>query len=150
MDLMDSFAGRRVPPAVTDAGLALLLIAGCAATPLAIPPGRPELRSPDAWFLVLVLMSALPLAVHRRSPLPALLVMSAAAAALQGLHYIPQLSGPEGTSIGPTYVGVATGVFLTAVRSTPVRRPWSWRCSSRPRPSPSRCSRRPGTVSPPC
>ncbi|MCZ0997184.1 hypothetical protein O1M63_02235 [Streptomyces mirabilis] len=45
--------------------------------------------------------------------------MPAAAAALQGLHYIPQLSGPEGTSIGPTYVGVATGVFLTAVRSTP-------------------------------
>ncbi|MFD8220628.1 sensor histidine kinase [Streptomyces sp. NPDC059697] len=119
MDLMDSFAGRRVPPAVTDAGLALLLIAGCAATPLAIPPGGPELRSPDAWFVVLVLVSALPLAVHRRFPLPALLVMSAAAAALQGLHYIPQLSGPQGTSIGPTYVGVATGVFLTAVRSTP-------------------------------
>ncbi|MCX4237549.1 sensor histidine kinase [Streptomyces ortus] len=119
MTLMDSFAGRRVPPAVTDAGLALLFTAG-AFVPLApLPSAAPQLRTPDALFFVLALLSALPLAVHRRFPLPVLLVMTAAVAAIQARHYIPHLSGPQGTSIGPSYLGVATAVLLTARRGTP-------------------------------
>ncbi|MGV9705802.1 sensor histidine kinase [Streptomyces sp. NPDC003483] len=124
MDLMDSFAGRRVPPAAVDAGLALLFTAACVVLPLAIPPDGPELRAPDGWWLPLVLVSALPFAVHRRFPVPALLVMSAAAAALQGHHYVPPLSGDGGMSIGPTYTAVATGVFLTAVRCAPRTATW--------------------------
>ncbi|WP_411152789.1 sensor histidine kinase [Streptomyces sp. A30] len=116
---LDSFAGRRIPPAVTDAGLALLLAAGLLAVAEAMPPGGPELRTHDTRFFVLALLSALPLAVHRLCPLPALLVMAAAASVLHGLHYVPQLSSPDGTSIGPSYLGVATAVFLTAVRGTP-------------------------------
>ncbi|MDQ1035016.1 signal transduction histidine kinase [Streptomyces sp. V3I8] len=119
MDFMDSFAGRRVPRAVTDAGLALLFTAGAFAPLGPMPPEAPVLRTPDALFAVLALLSALPLAVHRRFPLPVLLVMTAAAAALQGRHFIPQLSGPQGTSIGPAYIGVATAVLLTALRGTP-------------------------------
>lgn len=92
---MDSFAGRRVPPAVTDAGLALLFTAGALAPLAPMPPGGPQLRTPDASFFVLALLSALPLAVHRRFPLPALVAMTAAVAALQGRQYIPHLSGPE-------------------------------------------------------
>ncbi|WP_151481158.1 sensor histidine kinase [Streptomyces albicerus] len=119
MDLMDSFAGRRMPPAVTDTGLALLITAGSLSLPMGMPADGPELRSPGAWFVVLVLLSALPLAVHRRFPLSVLLVTAAAVSVLQGLHYIPQLSGPDGTSIGPAYLGVATAVFLTALRGAP-------------------------------
>ncbi|MFS8201181.1 histidine kinase [Streptomyces sp. CWNU-52B] len=118
MDL-DSFAGRRVPRAATDVGLALLFAAGTSVLPWTLPPDGPHLRAPDALFLVLAPLSALPLAVHRRFPLPTLLVMTVAVAVLQGRHYIPQLSGPDGTSIGPAYVGVATAVFLTALRGTP-------------------------------
>ncbi|MEU5703091.1 sensor histidine kinase [Streptomyces aurantiacus] len=119
MDLMDSYAGRRASRAVLDTGLALLFTAGSIALPATMPPGGPVLRSPDALFVVLALLSALPLAVHRRFLLPVPLVMAAAVAALQGRHYIPQLSGAEGTSIGPAYIGVATAVFLTAVRGSP-------------------------------
>lgn len=116
---MDSYAGRRVPPAVTDAVVALLLAAGCLVLYLAIPSDLPDLREPDARWVLLALLFALPMAVHRRFPLPVLLVTSVTASVLQGLHYIPRLSGPEGTSIGPTYLGVATAVFLTAVRGAP-------------------------------
>ncbi|MFF4257856.1 sensor histidine kinase [Streptomyces sp. NPDC001663] len=119
MDRIESLAGRHVPRAVTDTALALVLTAGCLALPLAMPPDGPELRTPDALWVVLVLLTTLPLALHRLFPLPALLVVSAAAGALQGLHYFPALSGPDGTSIGPTYLAVATALFLTATRSTP-------------------------------
>ncbi|MEU9188845.1 histidine kinase [Streptomyces sp. NPDC048484] len=119
MDLMDSFAGRRLPPAVADTGLALLFTAGSFAMAATMPPGGPDLRAPDALFVVLVLLSALPLAVHRRFPLPALLVTAVAVAALQAQRYVPQLSGPDGTSVGPAYLGVATAVFLTARRGAP-------------------------------
>ncbi|WP_190039629.1 sensor histidine kinase [Streptomyces fructofermentans] len=119
MDLMDTLAGRRVPPAVADAGLALALAAGGLITPIAMPSGGPELRAPDSTWAVLVLLLALPLVVHRHFPLPALTATAAAAGALQAMHYVPQLSGPEGTSIGPAYVGVAAAVFVTAVRGTP-------------------------------
>lgn len=115
---MDSFAGR-IPPTVTDTGLALLLTAGCLALPAAIPSDGPELRAPDILWVLLVLLATLPLAVHRRFPLSALLVVSATASVLQGLQYIPQLFGPDGTSIGPTYLSVAVAVFLTAVRGAP-------------------------------
>ncbi|MFG2790185.1 sensor histidine kinase [Streptomyces sp. NPDC048419] len=119
MDRMESLAGRPMPRAVTDTALALLLAAGCLALPVAMPPGGPELRSPDVYFAVLVLLTTLPLALHRLFPLPALLVSAVSAGVLQSLHYVPELSGPEGTSIGPTYVAVATAVFLTAMRCTP-------------------------------
>jgi signal transduction histidine kinase len=119
MDRMESFAGRRIPPAAVDTLLALLLTAASLALPLGMPSDGPELRTPDARWVLLVLLSTLPLALHRRSPLPALLVVSVAAEMLQGFRYIPQLSGPDGTSIGPTYIGVATVVFLTAKRSAP-------------------------------
>ncbi|WP_158778891.1 sensor histidine kinase [Streptomyces cellulosae] len=119
MKATGSLAGRQVPAALTDLGLAVLAAAGCLALPGAIPTGLNDLRAPDEWWIALVLLSTLPLAVHRRMPLGSLLVMAVAASTLQGLSYIPQLSGPEGTSIGPTYLSVATAVFLTAVRRTP-------------------------------
>lgn len=117
---MGSFAGRQVPAAVTDAALAVLAAAGCLALPGAVPPsGAIELRPPDQWWLALVLLATLPLAVHRKTPLVSLLVMATAAGMLQGLSYVPRLAGPEGTSIGPTYLAVAAAVFLTAVRRGP-------------------------------
>ncbi|WP_128803787.1 MULTISPECIES: histidine kinase [unclassified Streptomyces] len=119
MDRMESLAGRRIPRAVTDTALALVLAAVCMTLPMAMPPGGPELRTTDAGFFVLVLLATLPLAVHRFLPVPVLLVTAVSAAVLQGLHYVPELSGPEGTSIGPTYAAVGTAVFLTATRSTP-------------------------------
>lgn len=118
MDRMESLAGRRIPRAVTDTALALVLAAVCMTLPMAMPPGGPELRTTDAGFFVLVLLATLPLAVHRFLPVPVLLVTAVSAAVLQGLHYVPELSGPEGTSIGPTYAAVGTAVFLTATRST--------------------------------
>ncbi|WP_053849263.1 sensor histidine kinase [Streptomyces sp. NRRL B-24085] len=113
------FAGYQVPAAVTDAALAVLAAAACLALPEAIPPGAQSLRAPDLWWLVLALLSSLPFTVHRKMPLASLLVMAIASATLQHLSYIPQLSGPDGTSIGPTYLAVAIAVFLTAVRGTP-------------------------------
>ncbi|MET7476553.1 sensor histidine kinase [Streptomyces sp. NPDC005648] len=119
MDRMESFAGRRIPRAVTDTALALLLTAGCVALPLAMPPNGPALRAPDAPWVVLVLLTTLPIALHRLAPLPALLVVASATGAIQALRYVPELSGPEGTSIGPTYMSLAAAVFLTAHRGSP-------------------------------
>ncbi|WP_307544041.1 sensor histidine kinase [Streptomyces sp. V3I8] len=116
MKAMESVTGHRVPTAVTDTGLALLLAGGCLALPSLIPDGEPGLRAPDPRWVVLVLVLTLPLALHRRFPVWVLLTTAAAAASLQGLSYVPQLAGPEGTSIGPTYLSVAAAVFLTAVR----------------------------------
>ncbi len=115
------FAGHQVPAAVTDVSLAVLAAASCLTLPEVIPPGGDTIRPPDHWWLVLMLVSSLPLAVHRRLPLVSLLVMAAASGTLQHLSYIPRLSGPDGTSIGPTYLAVAAAVFLTAVRRTPWR-----------------------------
>ncbi|MFH9610905.1 sensor histidine kinase [Streptomyces sp. NPDC017448] len=120
MKAMRSLVGRGLPAALTDMGLAVLAAGGCLLLPEVIPAGGQSLRSPDTQWLVLVLLTALPLAVHRRLPLACLLVTAAAASTLQGLSYVPQLAGPEGTSIGPTYLAVATAVFLTAMR----RGPW--------------------------
>src|SRR3954471_3721061 len=97
-----SLAGRGVPAAVTDAVLAVLAAAGCLALPSVIPPDSQNLRSPDTWWFVLVPLVALPMAVHRRLPLGSLVLTASAASALQALTYVPQLSGAEGTSIGPT------------------------------------------------
>ncbi|MDP9685587.1 sensor histidine kinase [Streptomyces griseoviridis] len=119
MEHSGSLAGRQVPAAVTDAVLAVLAAAACLALPEAIPPGSHPLRSPDHWWFVLVLLSTLPLAVHRKAPVTGLLVMAGASVTLQHLSYIPQLAGPDGTSIGPTYLAVATALFLTAVRRGP-------------------------------
>ena len=120
MKATGSLAGRGVPAAWTDTALAVLAAAGCFALPTVIPADSPDLRAPDAWWFALVLLVALPLAVHRRLPLPSLLVTAAAASTLQALTYVPQLSGPAGTSIGPTHLAVATAVYLTAAR----RGPW--------------------------
>ncbi|MET9503736.1 histidine kinase [Streptomyces sp. NPDC006622] len=114
-----SFAGRQVSAAVTDVTLAVLAAAACLALPEAIPPGAHPLRPPDHWWLALTLLSSLPLAVHRKVPLASLLVMALASGTLQHLSYIPQLAGPDGTSIGPTYLAMATAVFLTAARRAP-------------------------------
>ncbi|CAL9342883.1 hypothetical protein SUDANB108_00300 [Streptomyces sp. enrichment culture] len=114
-----ALAGRQVPAAVTDAALAVLAAVACLALPEAIPPDGTPLRETDQWWYVLVALATLPLAVHRMVPLAALLVMAAASGLLQRLSYIPQLAGPEGTSIGPTYLAVAIAVFLTAVRGAP-------------------------------
>ncbi|MFF8973828.1 sensor histidine kinase [Streptomyces sp. NPDC014995] len=120
MKVTGSWAGRGVPAAWTDAVLAVLAAAGCLALPTAIPADSQDLRAPDTWWFVLVLLVALPMSVHRHLPLGSLLVSAAAASTLQALTYVPQLSGSEGTSIGPTYLAVATAVYLTAVR----RGPW--------------------------
>lgn len=115
-----SLAGRGVPATLTDTALALLAAGGCLALPSVIPADSQVLRAPDTWWFVLILLVALPMTVHRRLPLGTLLMTAAAASTMQALAYVPQLSGPEGTSIGPTYLAVATAVFLTAVR----RGPW--------------------------
>lgn len=107
-------------PALTDMGLSALAVGGCLALPEIIPAGDQPLRTPDHWWLVLVLLTAAPLAVHRRVPLVTLLITASAATALQCLSYVPQVAGPHGTSIGPTYLAVTAAVFLTAVR----RGPW--------------------------
>ncbi|MFF5900949.1 sensor histidine kinase [Streptomyces argenteolus] len=120
MKATSSLAGRGVPAALTDTVLAVLAAGGCLALPTVIPANSQDLRAPDTWWFVLVLLVALPMTVHRRLPLGSLLVTAAAASTLQALTYVPQLSGAEGTSIGPTYLAVATAVFLTAVR----RGPW--------------------------
>ncbi|CAM5284393.1 hypothetical protein SALBM135S_05481 [Streptomyces alboniger] len=104
---------------MTDVALAVLSAAACLALPEAIPSDGYGLRPPDHWWLVLMLLSSLPLVVHRRVPLVSLLVMAAASGTLQHLSYLPRLAGPDGTSIGPTYLAVATAVFLPAVRRTP-------------------------------
>ncbi|MGX1274595.1 sensor histidine kinase [Streptomyces phaeoluteigriseus] len=120
MRSMKSLAGRGIPPALTDMGLAVLAAAGCLALPEVVPADDQALRTPDSWWFVLVLLTAAPLAVHRRAPLVSLLITASAASVLQGLSYVPQVAGEQGTSIGPTYLAVATSVFLTAVR----RGPW--------------------------
>ncbi|MFD0312838.1 sensor histidine kinase [Streptomyces flavalbus] len=119
MRVWGSFASRPVPGAVTDGALAVLTAATCLALPAAVPPGGADLRSPDGWWLALALLSTLPLAVHRMVPLASLLVMAVASGTLQHLSYVPQLAGPDGTSIGPTYLALAAAVFLTAVRCAP-------------------------------
>ncbi|MGX1977001.1 sensor histidine kinase [Streptomyces kronopolitis] len=118
MKAMASLVGRGLPAALTDIGLALLAAGGCLL--LVIPANGQSLRSPDTQWLVLVLLTALPLAVHRRLPVVCLLVTTSAVSTLQALSYVPQLARPEGTLIGPTYLAVAAAVFLTAMR----RGPW--------------------------
>ncbi|WP_299542490.1 sensor histidine kinase [uncultured Streptomyces sp.] len=120
MKATGSLAGRGVPAALTDTALALLAAGVCLALPSVIPPDSQDLRAPDTCWFILILLVALPMTVHRRLPLGTLLVTAAAASTMQALRYVPHLSGPEGTSIGPTYLAVATAVFLTAVR----REPW--------------------------
>ncbi|MFD7406751.1 sensor histidine kinase [Streptomyces sp. NPDC059866] len=118
MTYLDSMARRRVPRAVVDMMLALVMVAGGLAIP-AKTPGGPDLRDPDLWRVLLVLLSGLPLALHRKRPLPVLVTVAVAVGALQALHYIPPPVGPQGTSIGVPHLGLALAVFLTAVRICP-------------------------------
>ncbi|MEU6091658.1 sensor histidine kinase [Streptomyces sp. NPDC047085] len=117
MTYLDSIARRRVPQAVVDMVLALLVMVGGLAVPEQ-PAGGPPLSHPDTWRLVLALLSGLPLAVHRKWPLAVLLSVAAAVGAMQACHYVPPPVGPAGTSIGVPYLGVAVATFLTAVRSS--------------------------------
>ncbi|MFF2363924.1 sensor histidine kinase [Streptomyces sp. NPDC058122] len=118
MTYLDSIARHRVPQAVVDMVVALLVTAGAVVVP-AQPPAGPPLRDPDMWRLLLALLSGLPLAVHRKWPLPVLLTVTAAVVALQGFDYIPPPVGPAGTTIGVPYLGMAAATLLTAVRSSP-------------------------------
>ncbi|MET7442891.1 hypothetical protein, partial [Streptomyces sp. NPDC005568] len=74
MKAMSSPAGGGLQAALADTGLAVLAAGGCLALPAVIPADGPQLRSPDAWWFVLVLLTALPFTVHRRLPLASLLV----------------------------------------------------------------------------
>ncbi|MFE5487633.1 sensor histidine kinase [Streptomyces sp. NPDC056527] len=114
---LDSIARRRVPPAVVDIVMALLMVVGGLGMPLQAPDG-PVLRDPDAWRALLVLVSGVPLAVHRRWPLPVVLVVALAVGLLQAFHYIPPPAGEHGTSIGVSFVMLAVAVFVTVVRSS--------------------------------
>ncbi|MEU6707772.1 sensor histidine kinase [Streptomyces wuyuanensis] len=118
MTCLDSMARRRVPQAVVDLVLALVMVFGGLAVPAEDPAG-PALRDPDQWRVLLVLLAGLPLAVHRRWPLPVLVPVAAAVGGLQALHYVQPPVGPQGTSIGVPYLGLALGVFLAAVRTSP-------------------------------
>ncbi|MFB7338335.1 sensor histidine kinase [Streptomyces adustus] len=115
MTYLDSMARRRVPPAVVDMVLALVMVFGGLIVP-AETIGGPDLRDPDVWRLLLVLLSGVPLALHRKWPLPTLLIVFVAVGSLQALHYIPAPVGPRGTSIGIAYLGLVVAASLTAVR----------------------------------
>ncbi|MGY6019683.1 sensor histidine kinase [Streptomyces spinosirectus] len=117
MTYLDSIARRRMPQAVVDVVLAVVVTAGVLAVPERLPDG-PPLRDPDTWRLLLALLSGLPLAVHRRWPLPTLLTVAAAVGVLQACDYVAPLVGPGGTSVGVPVLGVAAAVLLTAVRSS--------------------------------
>ncbi|MFE0511633.1 sensor histidine kinase [Streptomyces sp. NPDC058964] len=117
MTYLDSIARRRVPQAVVDTVMALLVTVGALAVP-AQPPAGPPLADPDTLRLLLALLSGLPLAVHRKWPLPVLLTVAVAVGALQAYDYIPPPVGPSRTSVGAPYLGVASAVLLTAVRSS--------------------------------
>lgn len=115
MTFFDTIARRRVPSAVVDTALAVLLSLGSLSSVVKTmtTPGGPGL---PALGIALALLTGVPLIVHRRWPVPVLVVVSLAAAALQGLDYVPQPVGPHGVAIGPVYVAVAVAVFLTALR----------------------------------
>ncbi|MEU4098760.1 sensor histidine kinase [Streptomyces sp. NPDC026673] len=115
MTFFDTIARRRVPSVVIDTVLAALLALGSLSTVVntVTLPGGPD-RAPLGYALAL--LTGLPLIVHRRWPVPVLVVVSLAAAALQGMEYIPQPVGAHGVSIGPVYLAVAVTVFLTALR----------------------------------
>lgn len=115
MTCLDSIARRRVPPAVVDVVLAVLMVAGGMVVPTEVPNG-PDLRDPDFWRAGLVLLSGVPLAVHRRWPLPVLLAVFAGVGGLQAWGYLPPPVGQQGMWIGVSYLGLAAAVFLTAAR----------------------------------
>ncbi|GGT98701.1 hypothetical protein GCM10010226_89900 [Streptomyces phaeofaciens] len=114
---LDSIARRRVPRAVVDVVMALLMVVGGLGMPVRAPDG-PVLRDPDVWRALLVLVSGVPLAVHRKWPLPVVLVVALAVGLLQAFHYIPPPVGEHGTTIGVSYVMLAVAVSVTAVRSS--------------------------------
>ncbi|MFE5940664.1 sensor histidine kinase [Streptomyces sp. NPDC056470] len=114
---LDSIARRRVPRAVVDVVMALLMVVGGLGMPVQAPEG-PVLRDPDVWRVLLVLLSGVPLAVHRKWPLPVVLVVALAVGLLQAFRYIPPPVGEHGTTIGVSFVMLAVAVFVTAVRST--------------------------------
>ncbi|MFE7171638.1 sensor histidine kinase [Streptomyces sp. NPDC057616] len=117
MTWLDSIARHRMPRAVVDVVVAVVVTAGVLAVPERLPDG-PPLRDPDVWRVLLALLSGLPLAVHRKWPLHTLLTVAAAVGVLQACGYIAPLVGPSGTSVGVPGLGVAAAVLLTAVRSS--------------------------------
>ncbi|WP_431967237.1 sensor histidine kinase [Actinacidiphila sp. bgisy160] len=115
MTFFDAIARRRVPSSVIDTVLAVLLVLGSLSTVVntVTLPGGPGTAP---LGIALAVLTGLPLVVHRRWPVPVLVVVSLAAAALQGMAYVPQPVGGHGVSIGPVYLAVAVTVFLTALR----------------------------------
>ncbi|MFD9129134.1 sensor histidine kinase [Kitasatospora sp. NPDC059571] len=111
MTYFDRLAHWRPPPAAVDATVTVLVALG-SLTAVANGAG-----GADAVAVVLALLTALPIAVHRRWPVPALLTVAVAAGVLQARHDVPEVVGPHGISLGGTFVAVAVAVFLTAVRS---------------------------------
>ncbi|MGW3247443.1 sensor histidine kinase [Streptomyces sp. NPDC001070] len=85
----------------------------------AVDPAHPAGHGLDAVGIALALMVGAPFAMHRRWPVAALLVVGAAAAALQARHSIPApvAGAGAGAAIGTVLLAFAVAVFLTTVRS---------------------------------
>jgi signal transduction histidine kinase len=112
---LEALARRRLPRAAVDLLLAPLL--AVAALTQAVDPAHPTGHGLDAVGIALAVMVGAPFAVHRRWPVAALLVVGAAAAALQARHSIPAPVAGAGATIGTVLLAVAVAVFLTTVRS---------------------------------
>ncbi|GGT00690.1 sensor histidine kinase [Streptomyces chromofuscus] len=117
MTYLDSMARRRVPRAVVDLVLAVVMVTGGLSEP-AQSVGT-YVHGLDLWRVLLVLLVGLSLTVHRKWPLPVLAVVVVGLGALQAWHYLPPPVGPQGTTISVPYLALALAVFLTAVRTSP-------------------------------
>lgn len=117
MHALDSWPRRRLPPALTDLVLGVLLTGWCLALPSLVPATEDLHDAPGGWWVALILACGAPLTVHHRFPLASLVTVAVACGVLQGLRYVPHLVGPQGTAISPTYLSAATALFLTAVRT---------------------------------
>jgi signal transduction histidine kinase len=108
---------RRIPSSAVDISVALLLLPGG----MMISPeeaGGADLRAPDTWRFILVLLMSLAFAFHRRHPGPVSIVVGVAVGVMQVAHYIPQPVGPQRVSIGVPYAALAVTVLLAAARSS--------------------------------
>ncbi|MEU2050033.1 sensor histidine kinase [Streptomyces albidoflavus] len=117
MSALNSWPRRRLPPALTDLALGVLLTGWCLALPSLVPASEALHNAPGGWWVALIMVCGAPLAVHHRFPLASLVVVAVTCSILQALSYVPHLVGPQGTAISPTYLCAATALFLTAVRT---------------------------------
>ncbi|GGV29487.1 two-component sensor histidine kinase [Streptomyces griseoflavus] len=117
MSALNSWPRRRLPPALTDLALGVLLTGWCLALPSLVPASEALHNAPGGWWVALILVCGAPITVHHRFPLASLVVVAVTCSILQALGYVPHLVGPQGTAISPTYLCAATALFLTAVRT---------------------------------